>query len=76
VLFAAVALTYLMPMVAVASGQATPLLLLPLLSLVLAVRPLALSSQRSGPPLIRALVGTARTLAAYAVLWALGTVFS
>jgi 1,4-dihydroxy-2-naphthoate octaprenyltransferase len=76
VLFAAVALAYLMPVIAVVTRQAGPLLLLPLLSAALVVRPLALSSQRTGPPLIRALVGTARTLAAYSVLWALGTVFS
>jgi 1,4-dihydroxy-2-naphthoate polyprenyltransferase len=75
-LFAAFAVAYLMPPVAVLTGRAAPLVLLPLATAPLAVIPLRNSAQRTGPPLIRALIVTARTMALYAIVWALALVLS
>jgi 1,4-dihydroxy-2-naphthoate polyprenyltransferase len=75
-LFALVIVAYAMPVVAVLTGRVSALGLLPLVSAPLLIAPLRASSQRGGAPLIRALVGTARTMAAFAVLWALAVVFS
>ncbi len=76
VLFALVAIAYAMPILAVLTGRVAPLGLLPLLTAPLLVIPLRNSAQHTGPPLIRALVGTARTMALYAVLWALSMVLT
>src|SRR5579859_1364798 len=66
------ALAFATPLVAVGAGLVHPPGLLPLLALPLAARPLRLSSQRAGPPLIAALKATGELELVYALLWALG----
>src|SRR4029077_7161957 len=76
VLFAAFVVAYAMPAVAVLTGRAAPLLLLPLATAPLPAVALRNSAKRTRPPLLRALVLTARTVALYAIAWALALVFS
>ncbi len=75
-LVALLALALAMPVVAVLSDRGGALLLLPLAAAPFLYVPLRNSAQRGGPPLIRALVVTARTMALYAVLLAIGAVFA
>ncbi|HKR98268.1 MAG TPA: 1,4-dihydroxy-2-naphthoate polyprenyltransferase [Candidatus Dormibacteraeota bacterium] len=69
-LFVLVLVAYAAPVAAVASGRATAWLLLTLVTAPLMLVPLRNSAKRTGPPLIRALVITARAMAAFAVVWA------
>jgi 1,4-dihydroxy-2-naphthoate octaprenyltransferase len=74
--FTMLGVAYAMPVVAVLTGRAAPLALLPLVTAPLTIVPLRNSAQRAGPPLIRALIVTARTMALYAIAWAIAMVFS
>jgi len=74
VLLALVVIAYAMPALAVLTGLTRPTLLLTLLTAPLMTIPLRNSAQRTGPPLIRALVVTARTMALFAIAWAVALV--
>ena len=75
-LYVLVAVAYLMPLLAWATGRARPLVLLSLLTAPLLYAPLRATAHRTGPALIRALIWTVRTMALFAIVWALTLVLS
>jgi len=76
VLHGLVVTAYLMPALAVLTGRARWPVLLTLLTAPLLLAPLRATSQQAGPPLIRALVWTVRTMALFAIVLALTLVLS